>query len=686
MNKSDGRRFIAWAAGLALFAVVFRLVFFLFALRHIPFTWDEGWPSLMALHILKGEFPVVYWGQTYMGTQESYFQALCIALLGAKTWVVRLYPFFFGLGFVAVMAWLAERLYGRRTALITLALLAIPVPYLTIGSVLIPPDNYLPMTALGTLALVLTHDLAFLEDDARRRLRKTFWLGFLLGYTFWLHILALSYIGVAGLFLFWREKRIAFRREGWAGLGGFVLGSLPLLIYNVMNGFATFRDVGGTTTWAHSWALLQVLFRHTLHFLIGTKVMYFGDSAKFIPMPTGLEWAVAAIWILGLALALAPLVRLVTAGNPGAASPRRLVGGTIMLVVMAGAAIFLFCRGDRSASQNVRYVLPIVSALPVLLAAGLDRILTWSRLAFGLLLAVLLAGQVWGNLTLARIWSDPVMVERDIHLPDTTPVRQYLADRGIHEAYANYWIAYRITFESGETIVCAEPYNQRFPGKPVKFLETVQAATNVAYVYVTARDQGFSADEFVETMAQLGIACTRTNVASFTVFHSFQAPGEEGLSRWAELPRTNWTVTATVNGGQAGAMLDANPWTRWSLGSVQKVGAKVKVDMGDVQNVGRLRIELGAWPTDFPRGYRIRTSVDGKTWSIASERGPLRWNLFWHEHHPAFISQKGDYLTLPFPVTVARYVEIELTGVSQRFDWSIAELRLFSPVPGPSMR
>lgn len=681
MNKSNDRRFIAWLAGLALLALLFRFGFFLFALRHIPFTWDEGWPSLMALHILKGEFPVVYWGQTYMGTQESYFQALCIALLGAKTWVVRLYPFLFGLGFVAAATLLADRLYGRRTALITLALLAVPVPYLTIGSVLIPPDNYLTMTALGTLALVLTYDLAFREDDSRRRLRKTFWLGFLLGYTFWLHILSLSYVGVAGLFLVWRNKRIAFQREGWAGLAGFVLGGLPLILYNLLNGFATFRDVGGTTSWSHSWALLKVLFQHTLHFLIGTKVMYFGDNALFVPLPPALALAVAAVWILSLVIALAPILRLVTASNPGAASPRKLIGGTIMLAVMAGAAIFLFCRGSRSASQNVRYVLPIVSVLPVLLAAGLDRILTRSRLAFGLLLAVVLTGQVWGNLILARLWSDPVIVERDIHLPETGELRRYLAEGGIHHAYANYWIAYRITFESGEDIVCAEPYNQRFPGKPVKFLDTVQAATNVAYVYVTARTKDFSAEEFEEAMAQLGITCTQTNVSSFTVFRDFQLPSEAGIARWEEIPRTNWTVTTTVNADQTGAMLDGNPRTRWSLGSLQRPGAKVTVDMGAVRNVGRLRIELGAWPTDFPRGYRIRTSIDGRTWSVATERGPLNWNLFWRELHPVFISQKGDYLTLPFPAVEARHVELELTGTSRRFDWSIGELRLFSPAP-----
>jgi len=655
--------------------MAFRLAFFLFALRHIPFTWDEGWPSLMALHILRGEFPVVYWGQTYMGTQESYFQAICIALLGAKTWVVRLYPFLFGLGYVAASVLLGARLYGPRTALIVLALLAIPIPYLTIGSVLIPPDNYLTMTALGSFALVLAHDLAFREEDSRRRIRKTFWLGFLLGYTFWLHILSLSYIGVAALFLFLRNKWIAVRREGWAGLAGFVLGGLPLIVYNLLNNFATFRDVGRTTSWAKSWLLLQVLFQHTLHFLIGTKVMYFGDNAKFVPLPSALAMSVTAVWVAGLAIAILLPFR---AYLPMLRMSLKNVDATILLVAMAVAAMFLFCRGDRSASNNVRYVLPIVSALPVLLAAGLDRILTKSRVLFGAMLAIVLAGQAWGNVALARLWSNPVVVERDIFLPDTTALRRFLLDRGIRHAYGNYWIAYRMSFESHEQVLCAEPYNQRFPGKPVKFLEEVQAATNVAYVYVTARRDGFSAEEFEEAMAQLGVTCTKTNVASFTVFHDFHLPDEAPGTTWRELPRDGWTVTASTNGARAAAVIDNSPWTSWSLGATQSPGASLTVDLGAVRRVGRMRIDMGAWPTDFPRGYRIRVSPDGVSWKTVAERTPIRWNLFWRENHPSFLSQKGDYLTLPFTDADARMVELELTGANNRFDWSVAELRLFS--------
>jgi len=672
------KKLFLWSVvGLTVAAVAYRLFFFFFALKHIPFTWDEGWPSLMALHILKGEFPVVYWGQTYMGTQESYFQAVCIALLGAKTWVVRLYPLLFGFLYVLASVRLAARIYGRVAGLITLALMTVPVSYIMIGTVLIPPDNYLPTTALGSFSLLMTYDLAFGEMDVRRRIRKTFWLGLLLGYTFWLHILSLSYIGVAALFLFLRNKLIFIRREGWAGVGGFVIGALPFLVYNIANSFATFRDVGGTTSWAKSWLLLQVLFQHTLHFLVGIKIAYFGDNANYLSLPFGLALAVGGVWILGLVTVLVVPWR----------SYRGLwrlslqnVHGTVMLVVMFAAAVFLFCRGDRSASQNVRYVLPAVSVLPVLLAGGLAWIGRRSKVMGLLLVAVAVAGQMWGNVLLLSLWSDPVIVARDIHLPVTTPVRDFLKQRGIHRAYANYWLAYRVTFETGEDIICAEPYNQRFPGRPVKFLDQVQAATNVAYVYATARTRDFSAEEFEGVMRQIGGRYVKSNVGDFTVFHGFEPPYAVPGACWHELPRQDWKISASDGTNIAGLMMDGKVETRWCSGTKQVPGMRVTVDMGSTQVVGRVRLDLGWWATDFPRGYRIQVSRDGWQWQTMADTGPIRWNVFWRENHPVFLSRKGDYILLDLPPAAARYVRLELAGGSRRFDWSIAELRMFTPV------
>lgn len=144
-----------WVVAIVAAAVLFRIGFYLFALQKLPVSSDEAWPSLMAMHMLKGEFPILYWGQNYMGTQESAIQAVWIALLGPHTWVVRLYPLLFGFLFVAASALLAARIYNREVAWLVLLLLVVPAPYLTMCSILIPPDNYLALTTLGSLSLVL---------------------------------------------------------------------------------------------------------------------------------------------------------------------------------------------------------------------------------------------------------------------------------------------------------------------------------------------------------------------------------------------------------------------------------------------------------------------------------------------------------------------------------------------------
>jgi len=102
--------------------VIFRLLLFAFAYQKLPLSSDEAWPGLMAMHMLEGEFPVVYWGQTYMGTQESFIDAALIFLFGAHTLTIRIYPLAFAFLFLAVSYWLARSSYNREVGLITLVL------------------------------------------------------------------------------------------------------------------------------------------------------------------------------------------------------------------------------------------------------------------------------------------------------------------------------------------------------------------------------------------------------------------------------------------------------------------------------------------------------------------------------------------------------------------------------------
>src|SRR5579885_2396331 len=73
---------------------------------------DEAVVGIQAQHILRGELPVYYYGQPYMGSLEAYFIALIFALVGPSTWAMRAEPILLSLALV----WLSWRLAGALAA------------------------------------------------------------------------------------------------------------------------------------------------------------------------------------------------------------------------------------------------------------------------------------------------------------------------------------------------------------------------------------------------------------------------------------------------------------------------------------------------------------------------------------------------------------------------------------------
>src|SRR5947209_15470750 len=77
------------AAGIILCATTLRVV--LNALGWPPTNADEGTMGIMALHIAyRGERPLLFYGQNYMGTLEAYLGAMFFHLFGPSLFSLRL--------------------------------------------------------------------------------------------------------------------------------------------------------------------------------------------------------------------------------------------------------------------------------------------------------------------------------------------------------------------------------------------------------------------------------------------------------------------------------------------------------------------------------------------------------------------------------------------------------------------
>ncbi len=161
-----------------------------------------------------------------------------------------------------------------------------------------------------------------------------------------------------------------------------------------------------------------------------------------------------------------------------------------------------------------------------------------------------------------------------------------------------------------------------------------------------------------------GLAVTSHNVANratatFTNF-SMQAATP------TVLPRTGWTASAssTAAGLSPANALDGNSTTRWNTGLPQAPGQWFQLDMGAVQTIRQLILDITASPGDYPRGYAVYVSNNLLDWSA-----------------PPIVTGVGSSAvtttSLNVPVT-GRYIRIIQTSSTPAATWSIHEINAYT--------
>src|SRR5712692_5355549 len=199
---------------------------------------DEAVVGLMARHIaFLGDRPVFYYGQPYLGSLEAFSAAPLFRFFDSSTVLLKLVPTAYSLGFLALSAALARRLFGTGAALATAAYLAVPPSMWAVWSTK-ARGGYAELLFLGQALLLVTLALA----QSRSRRLALLW-GILAGLAFWTHLLAVVYLVPAAIFL------VLGRRAKWSAselgvlVAGGVLGMAPLIFDNIGNGFLTLAAI-----------------------------------------------------------------------------------------------------------------------------------------------------------------------------------------------------------------------------------------------------------------------------------------------------------------------------------------------------------------------------------------------------------------------------------------------------------
>jgi putative heme-binding domain-containing protein len=122
-----------------------------------------------------------------------------------------------------------------------------------------------------------------------------------------------------------------------------------------------------------------------------------------------------------------------------------------------------------------------------------------------------------------------------------------------------------------------------------------------------------------------------------------------------------WKLTASHGQDKVRNSVDGNRGSRWDTGTYQRPGMWFSIELPDPIEVLALTLDTRGSNADYPRGFTVQTSLDGKEWSspVAQGRGV----------HPV------TQIELNSPERV-RHIKITQTGSVPNKYWSIHELSI----------
>ena len=126
--------------------------------------------------------------------------------------------------------------------------------------------------------------------------------------------------------------------------------------------------------------------------------------------------------------------------------------------------------------------------------------------------------------------------------------------------------------------------------------------------------------------------------------------------------RKQWKVSASHKSAAARAALDGNPGTRFDTGTSQVPGMWFQVELPELTEIAGLQLDAGKSTADYPRGYKVELSKDGRAWEkpVAEGKG------------------KDPVTEIVFPAAEAKFVRITQTGAVNGLFWSIHELDIYA--------
>jgi hypothetical protein len=631
---------------------------------------DEAIVGLMARHIVEGgPVPTFYYGQHYMGSLEPLCAAALFYLFGASNVTLQMTPLLFSLALIVLVYKLGHEVGGVVAGRVAAILCAVPPAALAVWSYK-ARGGFVELLVIGAWAMLIL--LRWLKTGPLN-LRSPALISLLLGLGWWVNnqiiyfMAPIALIGALYLVGSVRARQLTVSRLlAMLVISGacFALGSAPYWIYNIGRGFPSLGMFGFASP-SEIGRYFVGLWTTALPIILGAKQFWDGDpSFSAATFATYLLYGVifgAVVWSRRR-----PIARLLK----GEIDTRAQVEIFLVLIVCVCAVFTVSTFGWLS--QAPRYLLPIYVGLFVVCgvwASALFRVSTvLGVVGVAALLGVNVSSCYWGERALP---GEPVVFQRDRVQRDHTDLNRELLSLGVSLVRTNYWIGYRLAFETSERVkflVLQEPRQVRIP-------EYQQLPEGVYQDLVPLLLVPSERPVFVGALNFLGYAFEERRIGEYILIYNLKRPA---------LHLTPLAVTEVVEVSGSGAQparaaLDDNQVTRWGTGASQREGQSFEVRFANPQSISAIEYDLGEWEQDYPRGLRIELeNPSGKREVVLTNEHYQYLVAFW----------KGDTFRFWFSPRVAQRIILSQTGTHPILDWSIAELRFFTgsvtaPVASP---
>ena len=416
---------------------------------------DEAVVGLMARHASHGHLTTFYWGQSYGGPQEAWLTVPVFWLLGSTWLAVRLVPVVLTI-VAAVLAWrVGRRTIGEPAATVGAALLWVWPPFAVFE--LIHQQGFYASDFVYPLLLLL-FALRLVERPDRWRAAA---FGLVLGLALWQSVQIVTIAVGLVVWIVWKAPR-ALRHVGIA-LAAAALGALPWLVWIATHGRTSLTQGQGGTPLRS----LRLLASPYLPMIAGLRAPF---SGRLLLPSTALTYVIYAGCV----------ALFVVAGWRARRRPVSL----LYVVAALFPLLYVLAPYTSGVTGNPRYLMVLVPVL-VLLVAQLAKNTASAA-------AVIAVGCILSVVTLQRMndWftgtPHPTNQVRGLGARDVVQlVPRHLGglvselDRlKLRYVYTDYWLAYRLDFDTREHIVAVE---NRLIGMTIEDGKAVPTLLNTRY-------------------------------------------------------------------------------------------------------------------------------------------------------------------------------------------------------------